>query len=610
MKIMTRKILSAMLAMAVLCAPAQALSLFGLGADKKETAIAESAIQDDGVIRVFLKSLGAPESLTIDLDGVYTVEHDAGFRFKRGTQIVVNEVDGKIFLSTGGLSIDMGASMTLTRQYAGDENNGMYIAESEKDTLYMGDLKLSVNEGGGLKAVLSINMEDYLKGVVAYEMSDSWPLEALKAQAVAARTYAMQRKWNAGTKDYDIVDTTADQVYKGFNPEYATVIQAVEETAGVVGTYKGSFATCYYTASNGGEVAVPADAWGGDGDFAYIERKADPYDLENEKSLVDSLVFGPDCAESPELKKLLEDALAEQLKLQSLAAEDVRFESVVSVQPVNPVAEGSIMYKNLRFGLQVSGMKSAEQPAAEDIPVADDVPVAEDVPLTEAAVTPEPTASASLLAQLGLIRKEEAAPAPVREILEETVYVELDVFKHIKKELGLSLNGGDYEVVSVGQADGKFSIEMRRYGHGVGMSQRGAQTMAGNHGKTYAEILNFYYPGMTLEKIDWETPELVKLEELPESVGFARPDPTPTPTPAPLPPLQDGEYYARVALGDAASSLNVRSAPGTHNQIVTMLNNNRRVIVCSQVDADGWVAIKTVEFSGFVKLEYLKAEGE
>ena len=597
MKIISRKILAALLAAVLLCGPAQALSLFNWGEKKAE--IADSAIQDDGVIRVFLKSLASPESLTIDLDGVYTVENDPGFRFARGTQIVINAVGGKIYLSAGGLSIDMGTSMTLTRQYSDEKTNGMYIAESERDTLYAGDLKLSVDEDGGIRAVLSMNMEDYLKGVVAYEMSDSWPLEALKAQSIAARTYAMQRKQNAGIKDYDIVDTTADQVFKGYNPEYKNVEEAVNDTAGVVGTYKGNYATCYYTASNGGEVAVPADAWGGSGDFGYIERKADPYDLENEKSLVESLSFSADCAESPELKKMLEEQLA---SVQDADAKELRFESIVSVEPVNPVAEGSIMYKNLRFGLQVSGLKEVvlpgleDEPAAIDEPVAVDTPIAVDMPVVQASEAP--------------VIEPETTPEPVyrRDMLTETVYVELDVFNHIKKGLNLSLNGSDYEVVSVVHGDGKFTIEMRRYGHGVGMSQRGAQIMAGRHDKNYTEILSFYYPGMTLERVAWQTPELQKLDELPESLGFARPDPTPTPTPAPLPPLQDGEYYAKVSLGDAASSLNVRSAPGTHNQIVTMLANGRRVIVCSEADADGWVAIKTVEFSGYVKLEYLKAE--
>jgi hypothetical protein len=68
------------------------------------------------------------------------------------------------------------------------------------------------------------------------------------------------------------------------------------------------------------------------------------------------------------------------------------------------------------------------------------------------------------------------------------------------------------------------------------MSQRGAETMAGEYEKTYDEILKFYYPGMTLEKIDWTGANLKEISALPESVGLARARPTPRPTPAPLPP--------------------------------------------------------------------------
>ena len=129
-------------------------------------------------------------------------------------------------------------------------------------------------------------IRDSLYGVVAYEMSDSFPIEALKAQAVAARTYAMQRKYASGGRDYDVVDTTADQVFYGYDAEYQNVIAAVDGTRGVVGTYNGTFAGCYYTASNGGQIATPNDIWGGDGDYGYIERKDDPYDLENPYSPV------------------------------------------------------------------------------------------------------------------------------------------------------------------------------------------------------------------------------------------------------------------------------------------------------------------------------------
>ena len=132
--------------------------------------------------------------------------------------------------------------------------------------------------------------------------------------------------------------------------------------------------------------------------------------------------------------------------------------------------------------------------------------------------------------------------------------------------------------------------------------------MAGRYGKGYTEILRFYYPGMTLEKIEWNTPELEALEALPDGVGRNRPEPTPTPSPAPLPPLEAGEYYARVALDDASSTMNLRQNPTTQSQVVTRLSHNQRVIVSGEPDGDGWVQVHTAEFSGYAKIEYLKEE--
>ena len=560
--------------------------------------ILTSAIGDDGVVRVYLKSLGAPENLTLTMDGVYTVEHDAGFRFDRGMQIVLSADDGRIWLSAGGLTIDMGPSLTLTRQYSSDEENGLRIAETNRDTLYAGDLTVCPEEGGGLRTVLAINMEDYLLGVVAYEMSDSWPIEALKAQAVAARTYAMQRKWSAGNRDYDLVDTTADQVFRGYNPEYTNVQEAVRATEGVVGTWNDGFATCYYTASNGGETALPEDVWSGSAGAGYLARTPDPYDLENPNSMVVSVSFNPGATGLPALQDMLQKELEAEAEALKLKEDGLQFEEILDIEPVNPVAPGSRMYKSLRFTLRASAMKQVYLPAENDI---------------GSPNLPAETEGASLALKTidALRRLLSTSPFRLsleRQLLEETFTVDLDVYSQIKDGLDLSLNGSDYEMVSVKRGPFDFTIEMRRYGHGVGMSQRGAQTMAESHGKTWLEILNFYYPGMTLEKIGWDTPKLARIEELPASVGVARPDPTPTPTPAPLPALAEGEYYAKVTLGDASSSLNMRKNPTTQSPVVTMLGNGRRVIVASEANADGWVAIKTAEFSGYAKLEYLTKE--
>ena len=87
-------------------------------------------------------------------------------------------------------------------------------------------------------------------------MSNSFPLEALKAQAVCARGYAANKIKTSGA--YDIVDTTVDQVYKGYEPAYQRVIQAVNETKGHVLTYNGKIISTFYAASNGGKPSFPA----------------------------------------------------------------------------------------------------------------------------------------------------------------------------------------------------------------------------------------------------------------------------------------------------------------------------------------------------------------
>lgn len=560
--------------------------------------VSSSAIRDDGIVRVYLKSLGSPESLRISMNGVYTVEHDSGWRFERDTEILLYSNEGRVWISAGGMAIDMGDGLTLTRQYSDAQENGLRIAETGRENLYVGDLTVSVEKNGGLRAVLAIGMEDYLCGVVAYEMSDSWPVEALKAQAVAARTYAMQRKWNAGDRDYDLVDTTADQVYKGYNAEYVHVSEAVRATEGVVGRWDGGFATCYYTASNGGETALPEDVWSGSGNYGYLARISDPYDLENSNSMVSSATFQSDAEDQPALKAMLQAALEAEAEKQGIAEDEIEFEEILKIEAVNPVAENSIMFQTLRFTLSASAMKSVYRPDARDV----------GAPQAASEDTDARLALQTLDYLRRLIGKSPFVQSRERQMLENDFTVELDVYDQIKEGLNLSINGGDYEVVSAHRNADNFTIEMRRFGHGVGMSQRGAQTMAGNYAKTWLEILKFYYPGMTLEKIDWDEPILETVDALPKSVGAARPDPTPVPTPAPLPALMQGEYYAKVTLTDVSSDLNMRESPTTRSLVITTLENGRRVIVCGDADADGWVAIKTAEYSGYAKLEYLTKE--
>lgn len=108
-----------------------------------------------------------------------------------------------------------------------------------------------VPSGKTLRLVEYTDMENYLLGVLPYEMSRSWPLEALKAQAVTARTYTAMQLKNS-KKDFDLYNNVRDQMYKGSGKVYASVKKAVEGTAHQILTYQGKPFHTYYHANCGG----------------------------------------------------------------------------------------------------------------------------------------------------------------------------------------------------------------------------------------------------------------------------------------------------------------------------------------------------------------------
>lgn len=140
-------------------------------------------------------------------------------------------------------------------------------------------MKFTINAKGEVQVVNTVGMEEYLIGVVAYEMNNTWPLETLKSQAVAARSYVACKL--SPKASYDVVDTASDQVYKGYDASNTNVIAAVQATAGeVLMSSSGAIVMGYYAASNGGQTELISNAWGSD-PSPYYPIKDDPYDLRN-----------------------------------------------------------------------------------------------------------------------------------------------------------------------------------------------------------------------------------------------------------------------------------------------------------------------------------------
>lgn len=139
---------------------------------------------------------------------------------------------------------------------------------------YNGEFIVSAN-GNKLNAINVIDIEDYLRGVVPYEIGklDESKFEALKAQAVAARTYAYKHFGSRVAQGFDVYADTRDQVYKGLHSATALTDKAVRETEGVVMTYNGEFITAYYHSTCGGETEGVA-TWGRP-DHPYLKNKPD-----------------------------------------------------------------------------------------------------------------------------------------------------------------------------------------------------------------------------------------------------------------------------------------------------------------------------------------------
>ncbi len=148
------------------------------------------------------------------------------------------------------------------------------LGAGSETAVYRGELEIHA-KSGAISVVNRVPLEDYLRGVVPSEMPASWPLEALKAQAVAARNYALLQVKNS--KDiYDVRADQLSQVYRGCGVETPAADRAVLETAGVVLLYNGELAYTFYHSSSGGFTENSEDVWLNP--LPYIKGKADPYD--------------------------------------------------------------------------------------------------------------------------------------------------------------------------------------------------------------------------------------------------------------------------------------------------------------------------------------------
>ena len=162
---------------------------------------------------------------------------------------------------------------------------------------YRGQLLVSV-ANGSLRAVNSVSLEAYLYGVVPSEMPKEWLPEALKAQAVAARTYALAVRKTGSW--FDLYPDTRSQVYLGIAHEAPSTTAAVQATAGEVVQYQGRIVTTYFFSSSGGRTASAPEVWPSSQPTPYLVSVDDPYDTISPHHR-----WGPFVVTAPRLRRLM-----------------------------------------------------------------------------------------------------------------------------------------------------------------------------------------------------------------------------------------------------------------------------------------------------------------
>ncbi|WP_310552008.1 SpoIID/LytB domain-containing protein [Paenibacillus glufosinatiresistens] len=415
---------------------------------------------------------------------------------------------------------------------AGNEA-GIQLAERSKRT-YRGDIELS-SMNGSLAVVNEVPLEQYLYAVVGGEVSASWPEEALKAQAVAARSYAL-----AQGNRFDIanvVDTTLSQVYNGIGAESASIIKAVDATAGEVLMSGGKVVETVFSSNAGGVTADPSEVWGsGSGSvFASVDSSGDAAASATAKKWYYVLLpSGASGYVREDNVKLTGTKTAGGLAKLTATVNDVNVRPLPVVQsgvsPVGKMNAGEtavVLNQTLESGSyswikgpytsaeilkSLSGKTGSTLPSSiTNLQVTGRGPSGRVVQLKANGTVVEvkyPDLFRSALGGLPSTRFD-IVPAASYTVLGadgKTVTAGSSPAQGVLSASGLTTGGGNGTVILNGGGEARVVEKSPGFyfigwgnGHGLGMSQWGVKGMA-DEGRTYRDILQHYFHNVTIVK--------------------------------------------------------------------------------------------------------------
>lgn len=362
-----------------------------------------------------------------------------------------------------------------------------------------------ITQRGGLLNVLDV--EQYLCGVLPAEVGASWPDEALRAQAISARTYVLKQSMNRADKGYDVVDTDSDQVYKGAGVETAKTNNAVSSTAGEILTYGKELAHTYFHSDSGGHTADISDVWGSK--IPYLTGVPEVVSYKSPVSTWNARISASKIQNA--IRKITGSDIGNITEIQVSEVDDGG--RAVTMTFIGSKGSKTIKASQFRTTIDPRTLKSTMfTPSGGAFNVKND--------LTPSGLVSQKsrqnTSSSSSSTGLTFEEEQGIAQMTAEGVFTSTELVDMLTNPDKKKnyyQIGLGRSTRTKAPAQTAQTAKPrskygYSIEKsgsdfvfygRGWGHGVGLCQWGAMAMA-EQGYTAERILTHYYPGTSVRR--------------------------------------------------------------------------------------------------------------
>jgi len=411
---------------------------------------------------------------------------------------------GTVSVSAGGRNNITVGGKTLVLPVTVKSNGLLYLDGKP----YRGIFRF-VASSSSFTVVNELLIEDYLKGVLKIEVNPNWPMEALRAQAITARTYALAEKGRHGSAGFDVCATDHCLPYRGVSAEDSRLTQAIESTRGMVLYYGGKPAVTFFHSDSGGWTSNVQSVWGQD--IPYLRSVQEPFEYQSPYSSWSLRISGDEIG-------------------RRLSRAGINVGSVFEIRPVKYGPGGRVEM------VEVVGNRGRKTIKSHDLRMALG---AKELKSTMFSVTADGQAQSTVRPASKPSEPEDAQSKSsiLITLTREGAFTSdelLDMLLHPEKkddyvQKALARRGGKVPTPPASESPSKkdpkllwpqwempdesigtdmtrgargtmFTFQGKGWGHGVGMCQWGAKAMAEN-GWSAGKIVKYYYPGTQLQKL-------------------------------------------------------------------------------------------------------------